>query len=73
MATVAPIVSVPLRCSTCGESVALRYRVDQRLPREFHRWTCPYPSCRGTGLTLLSGEVIEASVYAGPLAKDGQP
>ena len=71
MATVAPIVSVPLRCSTCGGRVALRYRFDQRLPREFHRWTCPYHDCRGTSLTLLSGEVIEASLYAGHVATDG--
>ena len=66
----APIVSVPLKCPTCGGRVAIRYRFDQRLPREFHRWKCPYNDCRGASLVLVSGELIDASVHTGPIAKD---
>ena len=66
-----PIAAVPVRCPTCGGRVALRYRLDQRLPRQFHRWKCPYHDCRGASLILLSGELMDAGPYAGPIAKDG--
>jgi len=71
MAANVPIVAVPLRCSSCGGHVVLRYRFDQRLPRQFQRWTCPYNDCRGTSLALLSGDVIDTGPYSGPLATDG--